>query len=299
MRRLLVVALAAALLALPSAASAAPINFLSISPSQVNNGDSATGLVSLAFADTVPTTVRLFSSNPSVAQVPASIVVPAGVQETTFTITTSATAPAECVQITAAVDNVPRQQNMCVNQAPPAGSPTFQSVSLNPTTVTAGGGVTGTVTFSAPMTNGANVQLLSSNPAVASVPSETVVNANARSGAFAVTTRSVSTQTTVTITAKWLGITRTATLTVRPGTPQTDVVRITEARWDKGLLRIQATSTNPNAILTVRSRSGAFMFTLTNNGGGRYSDQRGWVTNPEFIEVRSNFGGRASATLRR
>jgi len=296
MRRLLVLVLALGLLALPSAASAAPINFLSIQPSQVNNGDSATGLVSLAFADTAPTTVLLFSSNANVAQVPSSIVVPPGVQEQTFTITTNAAAPAECVQITAWVDNVPRQQNMCVNQAPPAGSPTFQSVTLNPTTVTAGGGVTGTVTFSAPMTQGANVQLLSSNTAVATVPPETVVNANARSGAFAVTTKPVSTQTTVTITAKWLPITRTATLTVRPGTPQADVVRITRAEWKSGLLRIEATSTNPNAILSVFI-GGGFAFELTNNGGGRYSDQRGFVTNPQRIEVRSNLGGSASAVL--
>jgi hypothetical protein len=38
------------------------------------------------------------------------------------------------------------------------------------------------------------------------------------------------------------------------------------------------------------------MFTLTNNGGGRYSDQRGWVFNPESITVRSNFGGSATAS---
>ena len=39
------------------------------------------------------------------------------------------------------------------------------------------------------------------------------------------------------------------------------------------------------------------MFTLTNQGGGRYFDQRGWVTNPKVITVRSNLGGSATATL--
>ena len=68
-------------------------------------------------------------------------------------------------------------------------------------------------------------------------------------------------------------------------------------RWKKGLLTIEATSTNPNAILSVFGRSGNFMFTLTNNGGGKFSDQRGFVFSPEFITVRSNFGGSASATL--
>jgi hypothetical protein len=41
------------------------------------------------------------------------------------------------------------------------------------------------------------------------------------------------------------------------------------------------------------------MFTLTNKGGGRYADQRGFVFNPLQISVRSNFGGSASATLKR
>jgi hypothetical protein len=36
------------------------------------------------------------------------------------------------------------------------------------------------------------------------------------------------------------------------------------------------------------------MFTLTNQGGGRF-DQRGWVFNPQVIIVRSNLGGSATA----
>ena len=36
---------------------------------------------------------------------------------------------------------------------------------------------------------------------------------------------------------------------------------------------------------------------LTNNGGGRYSDQRGFITRPDQITVKSNFGGSATATV--
>ena len=74
-------------------------------------------------------------------------------------------------------------------------------------------------------------------------------------------------------------------------------MRITKATWKKGLLTIEATSTNPNAILSVYSAAGNFMFDLTNKGGGRYADQRGFVTNPVQISVRSNFGGSASMKL--
>jgi len=101
-----------------------------------------------------------------------------------------------------------------------------------------------------------------------------------------------------TITATWFSVTRTATVTVTPGAPApADRVAIRNATWDAGLLTIQATSTNPKAILSVYSSSGAFMFTLTNQGGGRYFDQRGWVTNPKVTTVRSNLGGSATATL--
>jgi hypothetical protein len=41
------------------------------------------------------------------------------------------------------------------------------------------------------------------------------------------------------------------------------------------------------------------MFTLTNQGGGRFFDQRGFVSTPEVTTVRSNFGGSATATLTR
>jgi hypothetical protein len=74
-------------------------------------------------------------------------------------------------------------------------------------------------------------------------------------------------------------------------------VRITKASWKKGLLTIEATSTNSNAILSVYGSTGSFMFTLTNKGGGKFADQRGFIFSPERITVRSNFGGSASANL--
>jgi hypothetical protein len=285
----------AVLLVLPPAASAAGIiSSLSVSPDAVRGGASAQGTVTL-IPDATSTTVLLFSSDPSVATVPPSVVAPPGQSTVTFTITTNAAAPPTIVQITAAIQNVPRTANLSVNAATPAG-PSLSSVSVTPSSLTGGSSATGTVTFTG-ATNGANVQLSSSNPALVQVPSEVVVNGGASSGAFAVTTSAVSATTTATITATWFGVTRTATITLRPGAPAPpDRVAITRATWEARLLTIEATSTNPNAILSVYSQSGAFMFTLTNQGGGRYFDQRGWVTNPDVITVRSNLGGSATAS---
>ena len=285
----------ALLLALPAAASASSISSLSLSPDSVRGGASSQGTVTTAFADTVPTTVRLFSGDTSVATVPATAVVPAGATSVTFPIATNAAAPPTIVQLTAAIDNVPRTANLSVNAATPAG-PSLSAVSVLPTRLTGGSAATGTVTFTG-ATDGAEVQLSSSSPAV-QVPTSTVVNGGSASGAFAVTTSAVGANTTATITARWFGVTRTTTITVTPGAPAAaDRVAIQKARWKQGLLTIEATSSNPNAILSVFSRSGSFMFTLTNKGGGRFSDQRGFITNPEFITVRSNLGGSASATL--
>jgi hypothetical protein len=229
---------------------------------------------------------------------PATVVVPAGATSVTFPIATNAAAPPTIVQLMAAIDNVPRTANLSVNAATPAG-PSLTSVSFVPTSIVGGANATGTVRFSGAMNDGAVVQLCSSNPAVAQIPSETVVNARTSSGTFNLSTSPVSANTMVTITARWFGVSRTTSITVKPGAPPAaDVVKVTKAKWKKGLLTIEATSTNPNAILSVYSRSGALMFTLTNNGGGRYSDQRGWVDNPMQVTVRSNFGGSATASTK-
>src|SRR3954447_5447139 len=297
MRRLIVPAVLCLGLALPGVAAASALNGLTIQPSIVNNGASTTGFLSMAFPDPAPTTVLLFSSDPSAAQVPASIVVPPFAQDVTFTITSTASAPFTPVQIMASVDNVPRTANMSVNPAPPPGG-TLKAVSLSPTSVTGGSNSTGAITFSTSMRDGADVFLSSSDPDVATVPVETVVNANRSSGTFNVATKPVTTQTPVTITATWIGITRTTVLTVKPGAPPAaDKVAIKKATWKKGLLSIQATGSNPNAILGVYSQAGNFMFNLTNNGGERYSDQRGFIDRVTFISVRSNFGGSASTKV--
>jgi hypothetical protein len=305
MRRLtaLSVSLAATLLLmLPVGARAEGlISSLSVDPSTVSGGASSTGTVTLAFADPQPTTAQLFSSDPDVASVPQQVIVPAGSTSATFTITTNAAAPPTIVTITAAIQNTPRTANLSVNPATPDGN-TLSAVSVTPSTITGGASGTGTVTFTGPMPDGANVRLSSSNPAVASVPAETVVSANASTGTFNVSTAAVAANTAVTVTANWFSVTRSTTFTVAPGTPPAaDQVAIQKARCKISppgcLLQVEATSTNPNAILSVYSETGALLFELTNNGDGKFSGSKGFITKPNRIEVGSNFGGSAFATV--
>jgi thermitase len=97
------------------------------------------------------------------------------------------------------------------------GTPSLSSISLNPSTVVGGNPSTGTVYLTAPAQSGGfTVQLSSSNPSVASVPSSVTVPQGQTSANFTVTTTRVTSQTTVTITASAQGVTRQATLTVTP-----------------------------------------------------------------------------------
>lgn len=183
-------------------------------------------------------------------------------------------------------------------------TPALKSLTFTSAAVIGGGGETATVTFAASAAQGAVVQLTSSDPAVAgfdpNTQNEAVVTPGHAGVAFAIDTTSVTAPTAVTITATAFGNSISATLTVNPGTrPAPDTVQITEFRWDKGLQTITASDSNPNAILTVFFADGSFTgITLTNQGGGRYQDQRGEVFEPDQpIIVESNFGGSATATV--
>lgn len=105
-----------------------------------------------------------------------------------------------------------------------AGPPALYSMTLNPSTVNAGGTATGDLTLNqlAP-SGGAAISLSSSNSAAATVPASVTVTAGVASATFTVSTAAVTTSTPVTITGSYGGATKTAMLTVMPvssgGTP--------------------------------------------------------------------------------
>jgi hypothetical protein len=179
---------------------------------------------------------------------------------------------------------------------PPA---TVSAVTFNPTTVTGGNAVAGTLTLSARVQTATIVQL-ASNSAAATVPASVTIAAGASSANFTVNTTQVSTVTSATITATLNGAAHTATITINPVTPSVDTVSITRAEYDrsKRTLRVEATSSRSNATLQVFvTSSGQLIGTLTNTGGGRYGKQFTVSPNPQRITVRSSFGGQATRTV--
>jgi hypothetical protein len=182
--------------------------------------------------------------------------------------------------------------------------PAIRSLVLAPTTVVGGRGDTATVTLASAASPGLGFNLTSDNPAVVSFAfdnsgSEAIVKPGTSSTQFATTT-AVTQATTATITATEFGggPSISTDLIVQPGTPPApDTVRITLAQWKNGIQTIDATSSSSNAYLEVFYRDGTYDLTLTNQGGGRFTDQRNEVQNPFQISVHSDLGGSAAANV--
>jgi hypothetical protein len=281
----------------PGAAPAATLSSVTVNPTSVTGGSSSTGTITLtAPAPAGGLVVNLTSSNTAAATVPASVTVPAGASSATFTVTTVAVSVATTVTITGAAGGVTRSATLTVNPTAPAA---LSGLSINPTSVRGGVSATGTVTLTrAAPAGGFAVSLSSSNTGVATVPASVTLPAGATSANFTITTRAVTVQTSVTITASAGGVTRQAFLTVTPQPADTVAIQRAEYRSGSRELRIEATSTSSSATLRVyRTATNELIGTLRNEGGGRYRGQFTWPVNPQNITVRSSVGGSASRTV--
>jgi hypothetical protein len=171
------------------------------------------------------------------------------------------------------------------------------TISLSP--ATGGSTAQGTVSLDAgARAGGVVVQLSSSDPSLASVPATTTIPAGLVESTFNITTSQVVTPTVATVSGTAGGVTRSASLTVQRA--PTDSVAITRAEYDVShrQLRVEATSSNVSATLTVYVTStNATIGTLTGDGSGRYRGNLNFATNPVNITVRSSGGGSATGAV--
>jgi hypothetical protein len=176
------------------------------------------------------------------------------------------------------------------------------AVTVSSSTVSGGATAQGTVSLDAGApAGGVVVQLSSSNPNVANVPATATIPAGFVESTFNITTSQVPSQTVATLQGIAGGATRNVDLTVRPeATPAPDSVAITRAEYQTGnrRLRVEATSTNASATLTVYVTStNAIIGTLTGDGSGRFRGDLNFATNPVNITVRSSSGGSATIAV--
>ncbi|MFY7953029.1 MAG: hypothetical protein ACOVT5_11020, partial [Armatimonadaceae bacterium] len=182
---------------------------LSIAPNSIIGGASANGKLTLQRpAPSGGLSVALTSTSPE-AQVPSTVLVPAGSRVASFAITTSAVTADLVAGIRA------ERAGLVVSATVAIAAPVLSAVNVVPNRVTGGLGATGTVTLTGPApASGLVVELATSGPA-ASVPATVVVPAGALTVPFAIATTPVAADTTVTIVAVQNLETKTAVLTVR------------------------------------------------------------------------------------
>ena len=273
----------------------ASLDSVALYPPSVTGGTALTGSVSLvgAPAPAEGAVLTLSSSNTAVATVPPTVTVPAGATGANFAVLTSVVTASTSLTISGTYNGVTRSALLTVT--PP---PTLSSISLNPTSVTAGGISAGTVTLNiAAPVGGALVALSSSDPAIATVPAEVTVAAGVSSVTFTVSTVAC-TSGSVTVSGTYGGVTQSTNLTVIG--PATDTVTIQQADYVayKRQLRVGAKTTSSTATLRVYVTStGELIGTLQNVGDGRYTGQFTWRVNPKNITVRSSRCGSATKTV--
>jgi hypothetical protein len=193
------------------------LNWITISPSTISGGATPQGIVMLKGQAPAGGALVSLSSNSPMVNPPASVTIEPGGFSASFPIPTSPVNANTVATVTANYNGVAAQAQVTLTpQQPPA------SLTLSPTSTTGlGGSSFGTVTVASPSSTDQILQVTSSNPAVASVPSGVVIPAGSTAGGFNIFTSSVSTQTVVTISVSGGGVTKTANLTVNPEAPTT------------------------------------------------------------------------------
>ena len=185
-----------------------------------------------------------------------------------------------------------------VNFAALAQPVTIQTLTLSPfSTIASGVTTNGTVTINQTAPAGGVVVTLASGNKVAKVPASLTIAAGSSSATFAIQASGVNSPTPVTITASYSGSlaasasSASVVLTVAP----TDTLHVQSATWSRSsqILNVTATSTNPQAILTLLLASGNVnLGTFTNLGGGNFSYSAPFATGtPASVNVKSNLGG--------
>jgi hypothetical protein len=193
----------------PPAQTAAALRAVSVSPSGVTGGQSATGTVILtAAAPAGGVIIDLSDVDPAVS-VPATVTINAGATSADFTVNTSPVSATTTTTITGEYNGTSKTAALAVK------SPALSSFALNPTTVAGGSTSTGTVSVSGNAPSGGIVVTLSSSrPTRAAVPPTVTVAAGASSATFTVNTTSGA-KTSATISAAYDSVTKKATLTIQ------------------------------------------------------------------------------------
>jgi len=184
---------------------------LNLNPSTVAGGSACIGTVSLnGPAVSGGVTVSLTTSSSTIANVPSTVTIPAGLLSATFNVVTSATTKQQTATIQATFGSVTLNATVTVT------APTIASVTLSPKLVVGGSPSSGTITLTGPApTGGVTVKLASSSKS-AIVPVTVLIAAGKSVGSFTANTTAVASQVNATITGSVGSVSQSATLSINP-----------------------------------------------------------------------------------
>ncbi len=197
----------------PSNTSGISVSSLGLNPNSIASGSTAVGTVTLTQVAPQGAVVLLSSTNPAIASAPSTVTVAPGASSASFPVSTSYVTSTTSVTISASLGGVTQNASLQVLQPPV----TVSALTFSPATVGGGNSAMGTVTLSGPaVAGGAVVTLSSSSPSVATVPTSVTIPAGAMSANFTASTQSVVAPVSVTVSARYVGQTTTASLRVAP-----------------------------------------------------------------------------------
>lgn len=187
-----------------------PVSALSILPSSVSGGSTATATVSLSTSAPSTGDVVSLQCNDASVTLPAFVVVPGGAQSATFTIITSPVLANKTVTVTSSSGGTNAVATLTLTTGP------ISNLTVNPSNVVIGLNSFGSVTVSTPApVGGTTINLASDNPN-AVVPATITVAQGATTAGFTIQTTQASASLTATITASIGNYTRQATLKLTP-----------------------------------------------------------------------------------
>jgi uncharacterized repeat protein (TIGR01451 family)/uncharacterized delta-60 repeat protein len=192
------------------------LSSLSFSPATVTGGcQNSTGTVTLTNKAPLGGVTINLSSNSATASVPATVLIAGDTESTSFTVTTQNVSSSQTPTITATLNTAlgPKTVSKTLSVVPVG----VGSLTLSPSAVKGGNNVTGTVNLVCQAPADTVVTLSSSNTSVAK-PTESSITIlqGQTSKTFTVKTFAVSSTKTVNIKATANGISKEATLTVKP-----------------------------------------------------------------------------------
>ena len=197
----------------PATGTAPALTSIGASPNSVVGGNAATGTVTLSAAPVAPVTVTLSSASGAVT-VPSSVMVAAGATSANFAIATSTVQSQTATSLSASYNSVTKTTTFTVNPQPVVTA-TLTSLTVSPSNVSGGSPVSATVTLSSAAPVGGAVVTITTLSKLATPPASVTVPAGATSQTFAIPTQSTPRNSSVTIYAKYAGVTQSATFTVR------------------------------------------------------------------------------------